>query len=1696
MAIFGKKKEKNDKADTSAASTAAGASSPTMEGRSSLAGRNGSRETTPASVSGHKTSGSLSGNPTAPVGILQNGYGSYESTIQGNGSNQGSIRQPGAAGGLPGAANNFRFGGPRPDAGPTGIPMPGSMRGRTVSQDTGVGPQGNGSMLNGSLSNSASVAAFTGPGSSMQQQQQPPQQQQQLQQLQQQQQQPGFGPGPGGGPGPSTQNGQAPPGQMQQLANATPPNGSSTGPSERSRSRGHVNYPWTQRLITMNPPRFIDETRQAPPGALSPSPFPRYGHAANQASSANGEVYLFGGLVRDNVKNDLYVVNVDQVVQPPGEVPAGSPPGTVPPGGGVSTTLAQTSGNIPPPRVGHATVLVSNVLILWGGDTKVRAEDKHDEGLYLLNLSSREWTRVDSDVDNPGPVGRYGHTVSIVGSRFYIFGGQVDGEFMQDFWAFDLNSLKGTPKWQRIEPPGESPARRTGHASVTYKDKIYIFGGTDGQYHYNDTWCYDATANTWKELSCIGYIPVTREGHAACLVDDVMYIFGGRGVDGKELGDLASLKLSSQRWYMFANMGPAPSPRSGHILTTYMNKVIVLGGGAFAGPSRPDDPTVVYVLDTTKIKYPPDSKVNSRKTSLQTNGPPTSPDGARTTSPDQITSADSANRAASPLQLQQRNVSAANAPNGLVGMMQQAAGNGQRSVSAPQQQQPSGVTGSPQRAISPTNPGLRDQRAAYQRGPGGQPGPNGPQRAISPSGQQPAPYGGPRSQRSIENMRGGAISPTSGAPGMVPQRSINGTLDNAAVIQDGFHYGRNASVPNAVGSPTTQSGRGELEAMRKREAWMKAALELAYKKGFVAPDEIELPGGAGIVTGKDPQWGLDNIDIGSEGSDKDRIMKVLLSFKTQLANMKADNARQAQQEAERDAEADRGRVAALQEAIFYRAKLHALESGDTSEASRLDRERAAQNEKQLSDALRESGELERQIMSLREEIKLERNLRQSAEDRLSDTARRAMAAEGAQMRAYDELSNLQKRSHGQDSQLREHQEQVAHLTSLLTQHQTDHQVARGQLTEAQAALDKHQSAVPELQAALAAATARAGEHERLHYQHRDIANSHAENITRLRAALDAKTVEADQHAARIADLEALASTHKAEADAYRSALGGKLAQLLSYQQQQQNTRGVNGNAASGSTPVPEHITEKMRALEQEAESLRQLHGQTRGAADSATTALQDLRTRNVTLEKQHAGLSTELSAMRGQLAIALQEVTRLKDHSSSKDLELKSRSRALEQNQLKDNLLRRYISDRGIDVPGNEELSAKGGFADKRIQELEAEVDQRSREAQESQRRLREATAQMEQLQQSGGAGASRSVNDTGDISEAEQRAELAERELAETTASYRERMGQLENDYQTAVQFVKGTEKMLRRMKDELAKSKSENDHLQYELRSRPDASGQGGSSSQDRSTGAESSAAARDIEALRTRFMDLTRQHEETTNENRQLEQKLAALITDQKEYHDRSKQREDSQLDHARRAGELEVEVTRLRRQIQETSALNQHLSSELNNDSTITSGGSGDSTVTRGAGGQDGQLASQNEHLQAENEALARRLQETEDKLGLLLGRMESTVGGDDIGGGGHQSEEEVYSQSSRGGGGVGGNEGYGLGLRGTGSSRDGHGIGSSMMNDCPSTSTGGGHATTGGEDGGSTSGGKRFSITSELDRWEKDGGLGSMGEFSR
>ena len=174
---------------------------------------------------------------------------------------------------------------------------------------------------------------------------------------------------------------------------------------------------------------------------------------------------------------------------------------------------------------------------------------------------------------------------------------------------------------------GPVPAARTNHTICSFNDKLYLyvillkagdtpltmhrFGGTNGSQWFNDVWVFDPRTITWSQLDCIGYIPAPREGHSAALVGDVMYIFGGRTEEGTDLGDLAAFRISTRRWYTFQNMGPSPSPRSGHSMTAYGRQIVVLAGEPSSTSRDPAELSLVYILDTAKIRYPNDQSIQA-----------------------------------------------------------------------------------------------------------------------------------------------------------------------------------------------------------------------------------------------------------------------------------------------------------------------------------------------------------------------------------------------------------------------------------------------------------------------------------------------------------------------------------------------------------------------------------------------------------------------------------------------------------------------------------------------------------------------------------------------------------------------------------------------------------------------------------------------------------------------------------------------------------------------------------------------------------------------------------------------------------------------------------------------------------------------------------------------------------------------------
>ncbi|CAG8772374.1 2579_t:CDS:2, partial [Ambispora leptoticha] len=100
------------------------------------------------------------------------------------------------------------------------------------------------------------------------------------------------------------------------------------------------------------------------------------------------------------------------------------------------------------------------------------SEPRIDDNLYVLDIVTKRWSRIT--VNGTSPIGRYGHSVAVIGSKMYIFGGRFEGYYLNDLLAFDVNTyVANGAGWEFITPASQSPPGRMAHISCVYNDKIY-----------------------------------------------------------------------------------------------------------------------------------------------------------------------------------------------------------------------------------------------------------------------------------------------------------------------------------------------------------------------------------------------------------------------------------------------------------------------------------------------------------------------------------------------------------------------------------------------------------------------------------------------------------------------------------------------------------------------------------------------------------------------------------------------------------------------------------------------------------------------------------------------------------------------------------------------------------------------------------------------------------------------------------------------------------------------------------------------------------------------------------------------------------------------------------------------------------------------------------------------------------------------
>mmetsp|Transcript_5128 Transcript_5128/g.7089 ORF Transcript_5128/g.7089 Transcript_5128/m.7089 type:complete len:496 (-) Transcript_5128:14-1501(-) len=236
----------------------------------------------------------------------------------------------------------------------------------------------------------------------------------------------------------------------------------------------------------------------------------------------------------------------------------------------------QCRGSIPGPRSGAASVIVENILYMFGGyGGNGRLDD-----FYEFNLETREWARVEYTGMSPGVRENNGF-VEFEG-RLYLFGGYNGSQWLNDFHEFDLE----TRQWRTVEPRGHPPASRFGYVSVVHADRFVLFGGYDGAAWLNDMHEHNFTTSLWRPVHVTGQTPGIRSCPSWCKEGQSVFVFGG--YDGvQRMNDFYECNLDTYTWRQIPCLGSVPSPRYFHSCVMYNGHMYVFGG--YNGSERLND---------------------------------------------------------------------------------------------------------------------------------------------------------------------------------------------------------------------------------------------------------------------------------------------------------------------------------------------------------------------------------------------------------------------------------------------------------------------------------------------------------------------------------------------------------------------------------------------------------------------------------------------------------------------------------------------------------------------------------------------------------------------------------------------------------------------------------------------------------------------------------------------------------------------------------------------------------------------------------------------------------------------------------------------------------------------------------------------------------------------------------------------------
>eukprot|EP00252_Welwitschia_mirabilis_P014029 TRINITY_DN3104_c0_g1_i4.p1 TRINITY_DN3104_c0_g1~~TRINITY_DN3104_c0_g1_i4.p1 ORF type:complete len:385 (-),score=80.42 TRINITY_DN3104_c0_g1_i4:338-1492(-) len=150
------------------------------------------------------------------------------------------------------------------------------------------------------------------------------------------------------------------------------------------------------------------------------------------------------------------------------------------------------TGSSPAPRCGHTATMVEKRLLIFGGrggGGPIMGDLWALKGLFEEENESPAWTQLK--LQGQAPAARCGHTVTSGGTQLLVFGGHGIGGWLTRYDVYYNDCIvldRSSVQWKRLPISNEPPPARAYHTMTRVGSRFFLFGGYDGKSTYGDMW--------------------------------------------------------------------------------------------------------------------------------------------------------------------------------------------------------------------------------------------------------------------------------------------------------------------------------------------------------------------------------------------------------------------------------------------------------------------------------------------------------------------------------------------------------------------------------------------------------------------------------------------------------------------------------------------------------------------------------------------------------------------------------------------------------------------------------------------------------------------------------------------------------------------------------------------------------------------------------------------------------------------------------------------------------------------------------------------------------------------------------------------------------------------------------------------------------------------------------------------------------